>query len=216
MGNFVENSKQNLYGYARVSTKEQNTDRQVQALKEFGIEEENIFEDKKSGKDFNREEYQLLKRILKRTTNNVLVIKSIDRLGRNYKEIQNEWREITQDLKTDIVVLDMEILDTRKYKNLLGNFIADLVLQVLSFVAEQERNNIKIRQEEGIKIAKSKNVKFGRPRIERPHNFEEEYKKWKKGEQTAKTTMDNLSLKRNKFYMFVKEYQERELEKIKK
>ncbi len=216
MGNFVENSKQNLYGYARVSTKEQNTDRQVQALKEFGIEEENIFEDKKSGKDFNREEYQLLKRILKRTTNNVLVIKSIDRLGRNYKEIQKEWREITQDLKTDIVVLDMEILDTRKYKNLLGNFIADLVLQVLSFVAEQERNNIKIRQEEGIKIAKSKNVKFGRPRIKRPQNFEEEYNKWKKGEQTAKTTMDNLSLKRNKFYMFVKEYQERELEKIKK
>ena len=216
MGNFVESSKQNLYGYARVSTKEQNTDRQVQALKEFGIEEENIFEDKKSGKDFNREEYQLLKRILKRTTNNVLVIKSIDRLGRNYKEIQNEWREITQDLKTDIVVLDMEILDTRKYKNLLGNFIADLVLQVLSFVAEQERINTRQRQEEGIKIAKSKNVKFGRPRIERPHNFEEEYKKWKKGEQTAKTTMDNLSLKRNKFYMFVKEYQERELEKIKK
>ena len=207
MGNFVESSKQNLYGYARVSTKEQNTDRQVQALKEFGIEEENIFEDKKSGKDFNREEYQLLKRILKRTTNNVLVIKSIDRLGRNYKEIQNEWREITQDLKTDIVVLDMEILDTRKYKNLLGNFIADLVLQVLSFVAEQERINTRQRQEEGIKIAKSKNVKFGRPRIERPQNFEEEYKKWKKGEQTAKTTMDNLSLKRNKFYMFVKEYE---------
>ena len=207
MGNFVENSKQNLYGYARVSTKEQNTDRQIQALKEFGIEEENIFEDKKSGKDFNREEYQLLKRILKRTTNNVLAIKSIDRLGRNYKEIQNEWREITQDLKTDIVVLDMEILDTRKYKNLLGNFIADLVLQVLSFVAEQERINTRQRQKEGIKIAKSKNVKFGRPRIERPHNFEEEYKKWKKGKQTAKTTMDNLSLKRNKFYMFVKEYE---------
>ena len=207
MGNFVENSKQNLYGYARVSTKEQNTDRQVQALKEFGIEEENIFEDKKSGKDFNREEYQLLKKILKRTTNNVLVIKSIDRLGRNYKEIQNEWREITQDLKTDIVVLDMEILDTRKYKNLLGNFIADLVLQVLSFVAEQERINTRQRQKEGIKIAKSKNVKFGRPRIERPQNFEEEYKKWKKGKQTAKTTMDNLSLKRNKFYMFVKEYE---------
>ena len=207
MEKFVEGSKQNLYGYARVSTKEQNTDRQIQALKEFGIEEENIFEDKKSGKDFKREEYQLLKRILKRTTNNVLVIKSIDRLGRNYKEIQNEWREITQDLKTDIVVLDMEILDTRKYKNLLGNFIADLVLQVLSFVAEQERNNIKSRQKEGIKIAKSKNVKFGRPRIEMPYNFKEEYNKWKKGEQTAKTTMDNLLLKRNKFYMFVKEYE---------
>lgn len=209
MEKFVEGSKQNLYGYARVSTKEQNTDRQIQALREFGIKEEDIFVDKKSGKDFNRGEYQLLKRILKRTTNNVLVIKSIDRLGRNYREIQNEWREITQDLKTDIVVLDMEILDTRKYKDLLGNFIADLVLQVLSFVAEQERNNIKSRQKEGIKIAKSKNVKFGRPRIEKPKNFEEEYKKWKKGEQTAKTTMDNLLLKRNKFYMFVKEYEER-------
>lgn len=209
MEKFVENSKQNLYGYARVSTKEQKTDRQVQALREFGIKEEDIFVDKKSGKDFNREEYQLLKRILKRTTNNVLVIKSIDRLGRNYREIQNEWREITQDLKTDIVVLDMEILDTRKYKDLLGNFIADLVLQVLSFVAEQERNNIKSRQKEGIKIAKSKNVKFGRPRIEMPYNFKEEYNKWKKGEQTAKTTMDNLLLKRNKFYMFVKEYEGR-------
>ena len=209
MEKFVENSKQNLYGYARVSTKEQKTDRQVQALREFGIKEEDIFVDKKSGKDFNREEYQLLKRILKRTTNNVLVIKSIDRLGRNYREIQNEWRELTQDLKTDIVVLDMPILDTRQYKNLLGSFIADLILQVLSFVAEQERNNIRIRQQEGIKIAKSKNVKFGRPRIEKPKNFEEEYKKWKKGEQTAKTTMDNLLLKRNKFYMFVKEYEER-------
>ena len=209
MEKFVESSKQNLYGYARVSTKEQKTDRQEQALREFGIKEEEIFVDKKSGKDFNREEYQLLKRILKRTTNNVLVIKSIDRLGRNYREIQNEWRELTQDLKTDIVVLDMPILDTRQYKNLLGSFIADLILQVLSFVAEQERNNIRIRQQEGIKIAKSKNVKFGRPRIEKPKNFEEEYKKWKKGEQTAKTTMDNLLLKRNKFYMFVKEYEER-------
>jgi len=207
MEKFVENSKQNLYGYARVSTKEQNIDRQVQALREFGIKEEDIFVDKKSGKDFNREEYQLLKRILKRTTNNVLVTKSIDRLGRNYREIQNEWRELTQNLKIDIVVLDMPILDTRQYKNLLGSFIADLVLQVLSFVAEQERINTKQRQQEGIKIAKSKNVKFGRPRIERPHNFEEEYNKWKKGEQTAKTTMDNLSLKRNKFYMFVKEYE---------
>lgn len=207
MEKFVENSKQNLYGYARVSTKEQNIDRQVQALREFGIKEEDIFVDKKSGKDFNREEYQLLKRILKRTTNNVLVTKSIDRLGRNYREIQNEWRELTQNLKIDIVVLDMPILDTRQYKNLLGSFIADLVLQVISFVAEQERINTKQRQQEGIKIAKSKNVKFGRPRIERPHNFEEEYNKWKKGEQTAKTTMDNLSLKRNKFYMFVKEYE---------
>lgn len=208
----MENSKQiqsNLYGYARVSTKEQNEDRQIQALTEFGITEDNLFIDKKSGKDFEREEYQLLKKILKRTQNNVLVIKSIDRLGRNYKEIQNEWREITQDLKTDIVVLDMPILDTRQYKDLLGNFIADLILQVLSFVAEQERDNIRNRQREGIKIAKSKGKKFGRPKIEIPQEFKQEYKKWKKGEQTAKVTMENLELKRGKFYMFVREYEGR-------
>lgn len=208
----MENSQQiqsNLYGYARVSTKEQNEDRQTQALTEFGITEDNIFIDKKSGKDFKREEYQLLKKILKRTQNNVLVIKSIDRLGRNYKEIQNEWREITQDLKTDIVVLDMPILDTRQYKDLLGNFIADLILQVLSFVAEQERDNIRTRQREGIEIAKAKGKKFGRPKIELPKEFKEQYKKWKKGEQTAKITMENLDLKRGKFYMFVREYEGR-------
>lgn len=208
----MENSKQiqsNLYGYARVSTKEQNEDRQTQALTEFGITEDNVFIDKKSGKDFEREEYQLLKRILKRTQNNVLIIKSIDRLGRNYKEIQNEWREITQDLKTDIVVLDMPILDTRQYKDLLGNFIADLILQVLSFVAEQERVSIRKRQREGIEVAKAKGKKFGRPKIELPKEFKEQYIKWKKGEQTAKETMENLDLKRGKFYMFVREYEGR-------
>ena len=197
----------NVYGYVRVSTKEQNEDRQLKALLDYGVEKENIFLDKKSGKDFEREEYQLLKKILKRTKNNVLIIKSIDRLGRNYREIQKEWREITQDLNTDIVVLDMEILDTRRYKDLLGNFISDLVLQVLSFVAEQERDNIRIRQAEGIKTAKdSGKVKFGRPKINRPDNFAEEYQKWKKG-QTAKQTMKNLNLKPGKFYMFVKEYE---------
>ncbi len=208
----MENSQQiqsNLYGYARVSTKEQNEDRQTQALTEFGITEDNIFIDKKSGKDFEREEYQLLKKILKRTQNNVLVIKSIDRLGRNYKEIQNEWREITQDLKTDIVVLDMPILDTRQYKDLLGNFIADLILQVLSFVAEQERDNIRTRQREGIEIAKAKGVRMGRPPILLPKEFKQEYRKWKNGEQTAKVTMENLDLKRGKFYMFVREYEGR-------
>ena len=110
---------ENVYGYARVSTKQQKEDRQIEALKEFGVLDENIFIDKKSGKDFEREEYQFLKQLMKRTQNNVLVIKSIDRLGRNYKEIQKEWREITQELKTDIVVLDMEILDTRKYLSLI-------------------------------------------------------------------------------------------------
>lgn len=200
---------ENIYGYARVSTKQQKEDRQIEALKEFGVLDENIFTDKKSGKDFEREEYQFLKQLMKRTQNNVLVIKSIDRLGRNYKEIQKEWREITQELKTDIVVLDMEILDTRKYKDLLGNFVSDLVLQILSFVAEQERNNIKTRQKEGIKIALEKGKKFGRPILERPKNFEEEYKIWKEGRQTARKTMTNLNLKQSKFYMFVREYEGR-------
>lgn len=134
----------NLYGYARVSSKDQNEQRQLEALQEYGITEDNIFVDKKSGKDFNREQYQLLKQIIKRTKNNLLVIKSIDRLGRNYNEILKEWRELIE--YTDIKVLDMELLDTTKYKDLLGNFISDLVLQVLSFVAENERTNIRERQ----------------------------------------------------------------------
>lgn len=207
MEKYLEKSKANIYGYARVSTLEQKEDRQVEALKEYGVKEDNIFIDKKSGKDFEREEYQLLKKIMKRTQNNVLVILSIDRLGRNYKQIQDEWREITKDLRTDIVVLDMPILDTRQYKDLLGSFISDLILQVLAFVAEEERKNIRSRQKEGIEIAKNKGIKFGRPKVETPQNFEEEYKRWKRGEQTAKTTMEKLYLKRSKFYMLVKQYE---------
>lgn len=200
---------ENIYGYARVSSKDQNEGRQVEALTDYGIKEENIFVDKVSGKDFERPEYKFVKEILKRTknNNNVLVIKSIDRLGRNYKQIQNEWIEITQELKTDIVVLDMPLLDTRNYKDTLGTFISDLVLQVLSFVAEQERDNIKVRQAEGIAIAKSKGIKFGRPPIDFPSNFYEEYHLWREGKQTAKITIEKLKLKRGKFYMFVKEYE---------
>ena len=198
---------ENIYGYARVSSKDQNEYRQIEALKEYGVLDKNIFIDKKSGKDFDREQYKFLKRLLERTENNVLIIKSIDRLGRNYKQIQNEWREITQELKTDIVVIDMPMLDTRKYKDTLGIFISDLVLQVLSFVAEQERDNIKGRQAEGIAVAKNKGVKFGRPKIELPENFVNEYELWKSGKQTAKYTMEALKLKRGKFYMFVKEYE---------
>ena len=151
---------ENIYGYARVSTTEQKEDRQVEALKEYGIKEENIFVDKISGKDFNRPEYQFIKELMKRTSNNILIIKSIDRLGRNYKEILQEWRELTHELKVDIIILDMPLLDTTKFKDLLGTFISDLILQVLSFVAEQERKNIRQRQEEGIKIAKSKGKIF--------------------------------------------------------
>lgn len=188
----------NVYGYARVSTKHQKEDRQIEALSEYCITEENLFIDKESGKCFfNREEYQLLKKILKRTENNILFVKSIDRLGRNYKEIQNEWREITQELKTDIVVLDMPLLDTRQYKDLLGNFISDLVLQVLSFVAEQERTNIRQRQKEGIEIAKAKGVKFGRPKIEMPNNFEVEYKKWKSRRTNGKNYYGKFKFKKD-------------------
>lgn len=206
----------NLYGYARVSTQHQNLERQIQALEEYGITKENLFIDKKSGKDFNRQDYQLLKQILKRTSNNCLVIKSIDRLGRNYQEIQKEWQEITTELKTDIVVLDMPILDTRKYKDTMGNFISDLILQVLSYVAENERTNIKTRQAEGIAIAKAQGKKFGRPTIEIPKDFETQYQLWRNGKQTAKVTMANLNLKKSKFYSFVRAYegQNEELKKV--
>lgn len=196
----------NLYGYGRISAKDQNEARQVQALIDYGIDERNIFIDKKSGKDFEREQYQLLKQILKRTKNNLLVIKSIDRLGRNYKEIQAEWQELMQ--YTDIKILDMPLLDTTLNKDLLGNFIADLILQVLSFVAEQERANIKERQAQGIAIAKSQGkYKGGKKRISIPNNFEEEYKKWKLGQQSAKTTMEHCLLKRTTFYSIVREYE---------
>lgn len=198
---------ENIYGYARVSSKDQNEARQIEAFKQFGVDERNIFVDKKSGKDFDREQYLLMKKIMERTDNNVLVIKSIDRLGRNYRQIQDEWREITQDLKTDIIVLDMPLLDTRQYKDTMGSFISDLVLQILSFMAEQERKNIKSRQAEGIAVAMAKGKKFGRPKIELPKEFETEYTLWKKGKQTAKATMEKLNLKRGKFYMFVKEFE---------
>lgn len=138
----------NIYGYVRVSTKEQNIDRQLEALKGYNIDTDRIFIDKQSGKDFQRAEYQTLKRFLKINKDSVLIIKSIDRLGRNYKEIIKEWQELVNDYGVDIVVIDMPLLDTRKNKDLLGNFISDLILQVLSFVAEQERTFIKNRQAE--------------------------------------------------------------------
>ncbi len=150
-----------IYGYIRVSTRDQNTDRQLIALKEYGIKPENILTDKMSGKDFNRPAYRrLLKRIHK---GDCLVIKSIDRLGRNYKDIIKQWQHITKDIGADIKVLDMPILDTRQHKDLLGTFISDMVLQLLSYVAENERVNIKQRQAEGIAAAKERGVRFGRP-----------------------------------------------------
>ena len=197
--------EQKIYGYVRVSTKEQNEDRQVQAMLDFGIPKERIFIDKQSGKDFERAEYQTLKRMLKDRPNSLLVIHSIDRLGRNYKEITKEWKEIITECKADIKVLDMELLDTTQYKDLLGTFISDLILQVLSFVAEQERKNIRKRQAEGIAVAKAQGKELGRPKAEITEQFIQEWKKWKNGEQTANQTMINTNTKRTTFYKLSKQ-----------
>ena len=175
----------NIYGYIRVSTREQNEDRQLIALREMSVPEKNIFMDKQSGKDFNRPQYKKLAKKLK--PGDLLYIKSIDRLGRNYEEIQNQWRVLTKDKGIDIVVLDMPLLDTRRGKDLMGTFLSDIVLQVLSFVAENERSNIRQRQAEGIAAAKAKGIRFGRPPLPLPENFHENYQRWKSGEITCTT-----------------------------
>ena len=167
----------NLYGYIRVSTRDQNEDRQLIALRELKIPEKNIFMDKQSGKDFNRPQYKRLVRKLKK--DDLLYIKSIDRLGRNYAEILEQWRLLTQIKGADIVVLDMPLLDTRRGKDLMGTFLSDIVLQVLSFVAENERTNIRQRQAEGIAAAKARGVKFGRPSIPLPENFDQMRRNWR-------------------------------------
>ncbi|MGM9632425.1 MAG: recombinase family protein [Eubacteriales bacterium] len=173
----------NIYGYIRVSTREQNEDRQLIALREVGIEDNFIFVDKQSGKDFNRPKYKQLLRKLKK--DDLLYIKSIDRLGRNYEEILQQWRLLTKEKGVDIVVLDMPLLDTRCGKDLMGTFLSDIVLQVLSFVAENERVNIRQRQAEGIAAAKARGVKFGRPPNSLPGNFCEVYGRWNSGEITG-------------------------------
>lgn len=193
--------KSKIFGYARVSSKEQNEERQLVAFKEYGIDERDIYIDKQSGKDFNRENYITLKHILRE--NDLLVIKSIDRLGRNYNQIIDEWKDITKNIKADIVVIDMPLLDTRKNKDLLGTFISDLVLQILSYVAEQERTFIKQRQKEGITNAKNNGVKFGRPKIEKPQNFDVVVSRWKNKEIKSKEAMELLGLKPNTFYNMV-------------
>lgn len=171
------------YGYIRVSTKEQNEDRQVIALEEAGIDKQNVFMDKQSGKDFQRPQYKKLLRKLRK--DDLLYIKSIDRLGRNYSEILEQWRLLTKEKGVDIVVLDMPMLDTRRGKDLMGTFIADLVLQILSFVAENERVNIRQRQAEGIAAAMARGVQFGRPPSLLPHSFHAAYLQWKSGEITG-------------------------------
>lgn len=168
-----------LYGYIRVSTREQNEDRQILALKDRSIPEKNLFIDKQSGKDFERPQYRKMVRKLKR--GDLLYIKSIDRLGRNYSEILEQWRILTKGKGVDIVVLDMPLLDTRRGKDLMGTFLSDIVLQVLSFVAENERANIRQRQAEGIAAAKARGVRFGRPPAPLPENFNHLYQQWKNG-----------------------------------
>ena len=166
-----------VYGYIRVSSKDQKEDRQQIALKEVGVELQNIYVDKQSGKDFNRPQYKKMLRKLKK--DDLLYIKSIDRLGRNYEEILQQWRILTKEKGVDIVVLDMPLLDTRRGKDLMGTFLSDIVLQVLSFVAENERTNIKQRQAEGIAAAKAQGIKFGRPPLPLPDNFYEVHKAWR-------------------------------------
>lgn len=172
-----------IYGYVRVSTRDQNEDRQLIALNELQVPQKNIFIDKQSGKDFERPQYKKLLKKLRR--DDLLYIKSIDRLGRNYNEIQEQWRILTKDKGVDIVVLDMPLLDTRCGKDLMGTFLSDIVLQVLSFVAENERMNIRQRQAEGIAAAKAKGVRFGRVPKPLPENFHAVYQRWKRGEITG-------------------------------
>ena len=194
-------SYHNIYGYVRVSSRDQNEDRQLTALKEVGAPDKNIYLDKQSGKDFDRPQYKKLLRKLKK--DDLLYIKSIDRLGRNYEEILEQWRVLTKEKGIYIVVLDMSLLDTRRGKDLMGTFLSDIVLQVLSFVAENERTNIRQRQAEGIVAAKAKGKKFGRPALVVPENWGEVYAAWKNGEVTAKTAMEQTGLKRTSFYKLV-------------
>ena len=177
-----------IYGYIRVSSRDQNEDRQLIAQKELNIPLSNIYIDKQSGRDFDRPQYRKLIRRLKK--DDILYVKSIDRLGRNYEEIQEQWRYITKEKQSDIVVLDMPLLDTRQCKDLLGTFISDIVLQLLSFVAENERINIHTRQAEGIAAAKLRGVRFGRPEKELPDLFEEAYARWLNSELSMRRAAD--------------------------
>lgn len=194
-----------IYGYVRVSTKEQKEERQLEVMKQLQILEKNIFIEKISGKDFNRPIYQKMVKKLKK--NDLLYIKSIDRLGRNYEEILEQWRILTKEKKVDIVVLEMPLLDTRRGKDLMGTFLSDVVLQILSFVAENERSNIKQRQAEGIAIAKAKGVKFGRPPKPLPDNFDEAYRKWKRKKITGVKAAEMCKMPVSTFLYKAKKYE---------
>ena len=193
------------YGYARVSSREQNEDRQMIAFDEANVPKENIFVDKQSGKDFNRPKYRRLLRRLK--VDDVLFVKSIDRLGRDYAEILEQWRILTKEKKIDIVVIDMPLLDTRRGKDLMGTFLSDIVLQVLSFVAENERKNIRQRQKEGIEAAKLRGVQYGRPLKPMPENFRHIYDRWIGKEITGEEAAQLCNVARATFYRKVREWE---------
>ena len=193
-----------IYGYIRVSSHDQNEDRQMIALRELEIAEKNIFMDKQSGKNFNRPQYKKMVRKMKK--DDLLYVKSIDRLGRKYKEILEQWRILTKEKGIDIMVLDMPLLDTRRGKDLMGTFLSDIVLQVLSFVAENERSNIRQRQAEGIAAAKARGIKFGRPAIKTPDNFGQMIKKWEKKEITTQEVMEACGMSEATFYRRLQEY----------
>lgn len=202
------------FAYIRVSAKDQNPDRQLFEMMQLGVSERDIFIDKDSGKNFNRPQYQALKQCLRQ--GDLLYIKSIDRFGRNSKEIKKEWEQITLEIKADIKVIDMPLLDTTQHKDTLGTFVSDLVLQVLSFVAERERENIRQRQAEGISIAKAKGKHLGRPQMnfdslskEQKAIVESVYPQWLRKEITAVQFIQMLGLKKNTFYKIMKEYNER-------
>ena len=197
-------SENNIYGYVRVSSIDQNEDRQMVALSEAGVSEKNIFIDKLSGKSFDRLQYKKLVEQLK--AGDLLYILSIDRLGRNYEEIQKQWRIITKEKGADICVLDMPLLDTRQGKDLMGTFIADLVLQILSFVAQSERENIRKRQEQGIAAAKARGVRFGRPEKPVPDNFGKIVSDWEKKKVSFEKTLELCDMSEATFYRKLREY----------
>lgn len=193
-----------IYGYVRVSSTDQNEDRQMIALQEAAVPEKNVFMDKQSGKDFDRPNYKKLIRKLK--AGDLLYVLSIDRLGRNYEEIQKQWRLLTKEIGIDICVLDMPLLDTRNGKDLMGTFIADLVLQILSFVAQSERENIKKRQAQGIAAAKAKGVKFGRPEKQVPDDFGKIVKAWEQKQLLFAEVLKQCSMSEATFYRRLREY----------
>lgn len=192
------------FGYVRVSAKDQNENRQVETMKEIGIGDWDIFIDKQSGKNFDCENYQLMKRMMRK--GDTLYIHSLDRFGRNKEYILNEWRKLNKEIGIDIIVLDMPLLDTTKHKDSIGTFISDLILQVLSWIAEDERERIRKRQREGIDSALANGVKFGRPSIEITPKFIQAYQRWITGEITAVKAMNEAGLKKTSFYKMVEAY----------